>query len=96
MPATNATDAPAPAAPASHPSPDLRGRAALPQLHVPGAWPIVRDRCERLVTTAHFGFMTMERDGAGWVLRAWDVDGKPVTSCTLAQRKLACTPIAAP
>lgn len=51
MSATNATDAPATAAPASYPSPELNGRSGLPQLHVPGAWPVVRDKWERLVTT---------------------------------------------
>lgn len=47
-----------------------------------------------IVSTTSFGFMTMEREGAGWSMRAWDVDGKPLTSCTLAGRKAVCTPIA--
>lgn len=46
-----------------------------------------------LVTTTRFGFMTMERDGAGWRMQAWDVDGTPLTKCTLAARKIACDAI---
>ena len=47
-----------------------------------------------LVSTTRFGYMTADRDGAGWSMRAYDVDGKLLTSCTLAQRKAACTAIA--
>jgi hypothetical protein len=49
-----------------------------------------------LVTTTRFGFMTMQRQSDGWSLRAWDVDGNLMSSCTLAARKLNCSPIANP
>ncbi|MEO8509345.1 MAG: metallophosphoesterase [Betaproteobacteria bacterium] len=48
-----------------------------------------------LLATAKFGFMTMERDGGGWVVKAWDRSGAPLTSCSLFARKAACTPLAA-
>jgi len=54
----------------------------------PGA--IVAD----LVSANRFGYMIADRDGAGWSMRAFDVDGKLLTSCTLVQRRAACTPIA--
>jgi len=47
------------------------------------------------LSTTHFGFMTMERESAGWSLRAFDYDGRPMTSCTVAARQAACTPITA-
>ncbi len=47
------------------------------------------------LSTTHFGFMTMEREGAGWSMRAFDYDGRPMTSCTVAARRAACTPITA-
>jgi hypothetical protein len=47
-----------------------------------------------LLHTASFGFMTMERGAAGWVIRSWDRAGHPVTTCTLFARKATCTPLA--
>jgi hypothetical protein len=58
-----------------------------------GAEPAPGAVVAELVTTTRFGFMTMERDGAGWSMQAWDYDGKPITSCTLGQRKVVCAPI---
>ena len=48
-----------------------------------------------LLSTATFGFMTMERNGAGWVINGWDRAGRPMTSCTLFARKANCTPLPA-
>ena len=48
-----------------------------------------------MVTTTQFGFMTMERNGAGWRMQAWDAAGQPLTSCTLGERRAQCTPLAA-
>jgi len=48
-----------------------------------------------LLSTATFGFMTMERNGAGWVLKSWDRAGHPLTSCTLFAKKASCTSLAA-
>ena len=59
-----------------------------------GAQPAPGAIVAEIVSSTGFGFMTMERDAAGWSMRAWDVDGKPLTSCTLGQRKATCTPIA--
>jgi hypothetical protein len=50
---------------------------------------------DELITTTRFGFMTLDRDGTAWQLRAWDVDGALQTACMLAQRQIRCTPIAA-
>jgi hypothetical protein len=50
---------------------------------------------DELITTTRFGFMTLDRDGTAWQLRAWDVDGALQTVCMLAQRQIRCTPIAA-
>ena len=58
-----------------------------------GAEPAPGAVVAELVTTTRFGFMTMERDGAAWSMQAWDYDGKPITSCTLGQRKVVCAPI---
>ena len=49
----------------------------------------------RFLSTTRFGFMTMERDGAGWSMRAFDYDGNPLTSCTVVTRQATCTPIVA-
>jgi hypothetical protein len=61
-----------------------------------GAEPAPGAVVAELVSSTRFGFMTMDRDGAGWSMRAWDYDGKPITSCTLGQRKVQCTPIVEP
>ena len=50
-----------------------------------GAEPAPGAVVAEIVSSTRFGFMTMERDGAGWSMRAWDVDGKPLTSCTLGR-----------
>jgi len=47
-----------------------------------------------LVSTTRFGYLIAQREAAGWSMRAFDVDGKLLTTCALAQRKAACTPIA--
>ena len=49
----------------------------------------------QILSTTRFGFMTMDRDGAGWLMRAYDYDGNPVTSCAVAARRATCAPIAA-
>jgi hypothetical protein len=47
-----------------------------------------------LVSTTRFGYMVAERAGDRWSMRAFDVDGKLLTTCRLVQRKASCTPIA--
>ncbi|MFO1412519.1 MAG: metallophosphoesterase family protein [Burkholderiales bacterium] len=42
-----------------------------------------------------FGFMTMERSGAGWTVTGYDQHGNVLTTCAAAARKAACTPLAA-
>lgn len=69
---------------ADEPFPNPFPNAAQP---APGA--VVSD----LVSTTRFGYMVAEREGSGWSMRAFDVDGNLLTSCTLAQRKAACAPI---
>jgi hypothetical protein len=45
-----------------------------------------------IVATNRFGFMTMQRDGARWTMTARDVNGHPMTTCTLAGRRVDCVP----
>jgi hypothetical protein len=45
-----------------------------------------------IVATNRFGFMTMERAGAGWRAIARDVAGAPMTTCVLADRHADCAP----
>ena len=45
-----------------------------------------------IVATNRFGFMTMQRDGARWTIVARDVAGKPMTTCTLQERRAECAP----
>lgn len=49
-----------------------------------------------LVASNRFGLLVMERMGARWLLHASDVDGKPLTMCTLGDRQLSCAPIDRP
>jgi hypothetical protein len=49
----------------------------------------------QFLSTTRFGFMTMERDGAGWSMRAFDYEGRPLASCTVAARQAPCSPIVA-
>jgi hypothetical protein len=60
----------------------------------PAAQPAPGAVVAEFLSTTRFGFMTMDREGAGWTARAFDYDGKLMTTCTLAGRKIACTPIA--
>ena len=43
------------------------------------------------LSTAQFGFMTIERSGTGWEVKSWDRRGHPLVSCKLVARKTACT-----
>ena len=60
-----------------------------------GATPAPGAVVAAILSTTRFGFVTMERAGAGWRLQAFDADGAPLTTCTLAARKTDCTPLAA-
>ena len=46
-----------------------------------------------IVATNRFGFMTMQRDGSRWTMTARDIDGKPMTTCTLNERRADCAPV---
>jgi hypothetical protein len=48
-----------------------------------------------LIATNRYGFMTIERDGAGWRMVAHDARGVPMISCTLFERSAKCDPAAA-
>ena len=71
---------------------DVNFPSALP----PGTTPAPGAVVASMVATNRFGFMTMERDGAGWRMVARDARGLPMTSCTLLERRATCTPVAAP
>jgi len=45
-----------------------------------------------IVATNRFGFMTMQRDDARWTMTARDVNDHPMTTCTLAGRRVDCAP----
>ncbi|MFO1312595.1 MAG: metallophosphoesterase [Burkholderiales bacterium] len=47
----------------------------------------------QILSTTRFGFMVMERDGAGWSMRAYDFDGKPMTTCRVVAREANCVPL---
>ena len=60
----------------------------------PGVEPAPGAVVAEIVTSTRFGYMTMDRAGDGWQMRAWDVNGALLTACTLNQRQARCTPIA--
>jgi hypothetical protein len=68
----------------------------LPQPLPPGVVPAPGTVMSTLVATNRFGFMTMERDGAGWRMVAHDARGKPLIVCTLVERQASCDFAAAP
>jgi hypothetical protein len=43
-----------------------------------------------IVYSNRFGFMTMEREGAAWAIKAHDRDGVAYTTCTLLEKKAVC------
>lgn len=47
----------------------------------------------QMLSSPRFGFMTMERDGDAWSMRAWDAAGKAIATCTLRARKASCSPV---
>jgi hypothetical protein len=47
----------------------------------------------RISYAARFGFMLMERDGAGWRMTAHARDGAVIAHCAFAARRLDCSPI---
>ena len=63
----------------------------------PGAQPAPGAIVGEILSSLRFGFMTMERGGARWTMRAWDYDGKLMTACSdIIDRRASCTPIADP
>jgi len=59
----------------------------------PGKTPAPGAVVAQMVSSQRFGFMTMERAGDAWSMRAWDTAGKPIATCTLRARKANCTPV---
>jgi hypothetical protein len=47
----------------------------------------------QFLSTTRFGYMTMDRDGAGWLMRGFDYDGNPLTTCSVVARRATCTPV---
>jgi hypothetical protein len=45
-----------------------------------------------IVATNRFGFMTMQRDGGRWTMTARGVEGRPMTTCALNERRADCAP----
>ncbi len=68
----------------------------FPDPFPPGLQPAPGTRMRELVGTNRFGFLVMERDGAGWTVRALDADGASLATCRLDSRQASCTPIRAP
>ncbi|HET7098266.1 MAG TPA: metallophosphoesterase [Casimicrobiaceae bacterium] len=60
----------------------------------PGTTPLPGAVVANIVASNRFGFMTIERDGARWRMIAHDVRGAPMTTCTLAEKRASCDPIA--
>ena len=65
----------------------------FPQPFPSGKEPAPGALMSQMISSARFGFMTMEREGDAWSLRAWDADGKPIATCTLRERKASCVPV---
>ena len=68
--------------------------APLPEPFPPGLTPLPGAVVRELRDADRFGFVTLDRASAGWTLTAFDVNGTPMTTCTLGARALACKPIA--
>jgi hypothetical protein len=69
-----------------------------PPLPVPfpaGATPATGVVVSGLVSSDAFGFMTMERTGAGWTMTARDARGTAVATCVLRDKKAICAPVVA-
>jgi hypothetical protein len=62
----------------------------------PGRPPAPGAVVAELIAASRFGFMTMDRSDAGWLVRIRDARGALMSTCTLAGRQAGCTPIAAP
>lgn len=67
----------------------------FPQPFPQGKEPAPGAVVSQMIASSRFGFMTMERDGDAWSMRAWDVAGKPIATCTLRARKASCAPVIA-
>lgn len=63
-------------------------------LAIPGpadASPFKGARVAHFSNTNEVGFMTMERVGNAWKIAAWDLHGKPSTSCLMQGQKTVCS-----
>lgn len=47
----------------------------------------------QMLSSRRFGFMTMERDGDAWSMRAFDAAGTPIAACSLRAHKASCSPV---
>ena len=65
---------------------------ALPDQLAPGDVPAPGTQVAQYDTLNQFGFATLERDGAGWLLIERDVAGKPVRRCALRGEHSDCGP----
>jgi hypothetical protein len=68
--------------------------APLPEPFPAGLSPSAGAVVAGLLYTNRFGYATLDRVPSGWTLRAFSAAGMPMTSCDLAARQAACTPIA--
>ena len=46
----------------------------------------------QVLTMGRFGYLVLDRTGAGWTGALKDADGRPIAFCSLAGRALACRP----
>lgn len=82
-----------------HPSQFITGNGGdwldqpFPQPFPAGKEPSPGAVVSQMISSQRFGFMTMEREGDAWSMRAWDAAGKPIVSCTLRARKTSCVPV---
>jgi len=60
-----------------------------------GATPAPGAVVGQMLSSPRFGFLTLERNGEDWALRAFDVDGKAFAACTLRRRAASCSPLVA-
>nr|WP_235839871.1 metallophosphoesterase [Derxia lacustris] len=62
----------------------------LPDPLPAGSTPAPGAVIDSIAHTSTFGFLVMDRVGAGWVYKAMTRDGKLLTTCTLSGSKLVC------
>lgn len=62
----------------------------IPEPLLAGTTPYAGANVEFFSNANAVGFMSMEKQAEGWLLQAWDLQGKLLTSCLLHDQRTAC------